>query len=94
MKRAIVVGFVLLSAAVVGAADFDIDSYCHEVSKEASDRDAAEKACRDRERNDQQSLDQMAIPDSVAKHCREIAQGVGGSYQVMRNCVKQEMSNQ
>ena len=94
MKRAIVVGFVLLSAAVVGAADFDIDSYCHQISKEASDRDAAEKACRDQERNDQQSLDQMAIPDGVAKHCREIAQGVGGSYQVMRNCVKQETANQ
>jgi hypothetical protein len=94
MKRAIVMGFVLLSAAVVSAADFDIDGYCHQVSKEASDRHAAEKACREQERNDQQGLDQMAIPDSVAKHCREIAQGVGGSYQVMRNCVKQEMSNQ
>ena len=94
MTRAIVIGLVLLGAVVARAGDFDIDSYCHQVSKEAADRDAAEKACREQERNEQQNVDQMNVPDSVAKHCREIAEGVGGSYQVMRNCIRQEMKNQ
>lgn len=94
MKRTIVAVFVLLASTAVGAADFDIETYCHMTSKEASDRDAAETACREQEKRDRDKLAGTSIPADIEKHCSQVAQGAGGSYRVMEACVKQELANQ
>jgi hypothetical protein len=94
MKRAIVAAFVLLTSGAAGAADFDIDAYCHMVSKEASDRDAAENACREQEKRDRDKLAGTSIPSGIDRHCSQVAQAAGGSYRVMQTCVQQELANQ
>jgi len=94
MRRTLLAGCVLLATAAANAADFDIDAYCHMVTKEAADRDAAEETCRAQEKRDQRVLDELDFPDSIARHCNEVALGVGGSYRAMLTCVRQELVNQ
>lgn len=94
MKRAIVALVVFSMATIVGAADFDIDAYCHMSSKEAADRDAAEKACREQEKRDKEKLEGMSVPASIEQRCSQVAQGVGGSYRAMEACVRQELANE
>jgi hypothetical protein len=94
MKRTIVASLVLLIGAAVGAADFDIDAYCHMSSKEAADRGAAEQACREQEKRDKEKLAGMSVPSSIEEHCSQVAQGVGGSYRAMEACVRQELADQ
>lgn len=94
MKRIIVAVLVLLSSTVATAADFDIEAYCKEVSKEAPDRHQAEKSCRDQEEAARDKLDGMNIPSGAESHCYEVAKSVGGSYRAMNDCVRQELSNE
>jgi hypothetical protein len=94
MKRTIVALLVLVMIAAAGAAEFDIDAYCHMSSKEAADRDAAEKACREQEKRDKEKLEGISVPASIEQRCSQVAQGVGGSYRAMEACVRQELANE
>ena len=93
MKRTMVSVLVLFSSvAAANAADFDIEAYCHEVSKPAADREQAAKACRQREENAKAKLSRMSVPAGVESRCTDIAKGVGGSYTVMDECIQQVMA--
>lgn len=94
MKRTMVLALILLSSAVATAADFDIEAYCKDVSKEASDRDQAEKSCREQEKAAKEKLGGMNIPSGAESHCNQVAKSVGGSYQAMDDCVRQQIKNE
>lgn len=89
MLRMIVSAVVLLSVVAVSAVEFDTDLYCKDASKEAADREAAETSCRQREKAAQAKLANSTIPEAVEQKCSPIAKGVGGSYVVMEQCVRE-----
>lgn len=94
MKRTMVCAFILLSAAVATAADFDIEAYCKDASKEAPDRHQAEQNCQEQEKTAKERLGRTDIPSAAESRCNEVAKSVGGSYRAMDDCVRQQLSNE
>ena len=93
MKRHLVFAIVLASAGQALGADFDIDAYCRKVSEAAADRPKAEATCRDREKGFKAKLDRTSVPSDVERDCLTAAQSVGGSYQVMNDCVQEKIAD-
>ena len=34
----------------------------------------------------------MSVPNRIEKYCEEVGQAVGGSYQIMKACIEQELN--
>jgi hypothetical protein len=84
--------FVVMLALCSNAFAFDIAGYCRQVSDAVGGSYQIEEACRQQEREAQESLSRKQIPARVEKYCSEVGQAVGGSYQIMNVCVEQEIA--
>lgn len=70
---------------------YDVEKYCQKLSSVSGSSYMIENSCREMERESQNNLIAMQIPEEIYSYCRRLGNASGGSYMLMESCVKMEI---
>lgn len=75
---------------ILFAYTYDTQTFCRRIYLVSPDASHFAN-CFQQERQADRNINRMAIPSKVKKHCYEVGQSSGGSYQAMETCVKKNI---
>lgn len=80
-----------VAPATALAGEYDVNSYCAQVSTQAGGSYQIEKECRREETASRLKLSKLNLPVRIEKYCTKIGSAIGGSYQIKLACAEQEL---